>query len=107
MPYWNASNAIWTEEVIPSKILAFLPVLPYPVTEYTTVYPEKFRSTFVTVATKRKPMYCDEGVYSIVRDIQMMRTDEFCNIVPMMGTFHFVKTVQKCIGKYRGRVGLT
>ena len=78
MPYWNASNAIWTEEVIPLKILAFLPVLPYPVTEYTTVYHDKFRST-----------------------------DEFCNIVPMMGTFHLVKTVHKCIGKYRGGVGLT
>ena len=53
MPSWNASNAILTEEVIPLKILAFLPVLPYPVTEYTTVYSEKFRSTFVTVTTKR------------------------------------------------------
>ena len=38
MPYWNASNTILTEKVIPLKILAFLPVLPYPVTEYTTVY---------------------------------------------------------------------
>ena len=52
-------------------------------------------------------MYCDEGAYIIVRDIQMMRTDEFCNIVPMMRTFHLVKTVHKCIGKYRGGVGLT
>ena len=53
MPSWNASNSILTEEVIPLKILAFLPVLSYPVTEYTTVYSEKFLSTFVTVATKR------------------------------------------------------
>ena len=28
MPSWNAANSLWTEENIPMKVLAFLPVLP-------------------------------------------------------------------------------
>ena len=103
MPFWNASNTILTEKVIPLKILAFSPVLPYPVTEYTTMRTSVALSS--QLLQKEIPMYCDEGVYIIVRHIQMMRTDEFCNIVPMMGTFHLVKTVLKCIGKYLGGSG--
>ena len=38
MPSWKASNAIWTEEDVPIKKTAFLPPLPYPCTEYATVY---------------------------------------------------------------------
>ena len=74
--------------------------------------PQYTQRNFVALSSlllqKEKPMYCDEVVYSIVhvvRDIQKMRTDEFCNIVPMMGTFHLVKTVHQCIGKYRGGSG--
>jgi len=47
-------------------------------------------------------MYCDEGVYCLVKEIQMMRPQEFCNLVPVMGTFHLVKFVLKCIGKAPG-----
>ena len=109
MPFWNASSTILTEKVIPLKILAFLPVLPYPVTEYTTVYTTMRNSVALSsqLLQKEIPMYCDKGLYIIVRHIQMRRTDEFCNIVPMMGTFHLVETVLKCIGKYLGGVRLT
>ena len=45
-------------------------------------------------------MYCDEGVYCIVRGIQLMRPKEFQTLVPCLGTFHMIKTVLRCIGKY-------
>ena len=44
-------------------------------------------------------MYCDEGVYRIVREIQMMCPQEFESQVPVLGTFHMVKVVLKCMGK--------
>lgn len=101
MPSWSASNSVWTEEAIPLKNLAFLPVLPHPVTEYATVYTamKNFMDICSQLTQNEIPMYCDEGVYCIVRDIQLLRPEEFRTLVPCMGTFHLLKTVLKCIGK--------
>lgn len=38
MPSWSAFNSLVTDEDVPEKIVGFLPGLPYPVTEYETVY---------------------------------------------------------------------
>jgi hypothetical protein len=107
MPSWSASNSVWTEENIPVKILAFLPVLPFPVTQYSTVYSAMKNFIYLgsQLVQREIPMYCDEGVYSIVKEIQLMRPQEFANIVPVMGTFHLVKIVLKCIGKALGGSG--
>ena len=101
MPSWSASNSTWTEEDIPEKNLAFLPVLPHPVTQYSTVYTamKNFMEINSQLVQNEIPMYCDEGVYCIVREIQLLRPDEFRALVPCLGTFHLIKTVLKCIGK--------
>ena len=51
------------------------------------------------------PMYCDEGVHCIVREIMLIRPEEFKTLVPRLGAFHLVKTVLKCIGKLLGGSG--
>ncbi len=101
MPSWSARNSIWSEETIPVKILTFLPVLPYPVTQYATVYSamKNFGSICFQLVQREILMYCDEGVYSIVKDIQLMRSEEIQTLVPVMRTFHLVKIVLKYIGK--------
>ena len=38
MPSWSACNSVWTTENIPVMRVAFLPVIPHPVTQYNTVY---------------------------------------------------------------------
>ena len=43
---------------------------------------------------------CDEGVYHITKEIQMNRPNEFSNIVLCLGSFHMIKIVLCCIGKY-------
>ena len=45
------------------------------------------------------PMYCDEKVYCIVKEIQFIRKEEFSSIIPCLGTFHTIKTLMKSIGK--------
>lgn len=107
LPSWSASNSLWTENKIPEKNLAFLPVLPHPVTEYATVYSamKNFMAIGLQLVQNEIPLYCDEGVYCIVREIQLMRPEEFRTLVPCLGTFHLVKTVLKCIGKALGGSG--
>ena len=38
MPSWGASNSVWTMETVPLKHLAFLSVLPHPITDFSSVY---------------------------------------------------------------------
>ena len=38
MTSWSAFNSLVTDEDLTQKIIGFLPVLPYPVTEYAVVY---------------------------------------------------------------------
>ena len=38
MPVWRETNAVLSEKDISKKKVGFLPVLPYPVTQYDTVY---------------------------------------------------------------------
>ena len=101
MPSWSASNSMWTKESIPVKSLAFLPVVPYRQLIYFTVYTGM--KTFMSIKSKLSqneiPMYCDEKVYSIVKEIQLRQNEEFSSLVPMLSTFHMVKTTLKCIGK--------
>jgi hypothetical protein len=43
---------------------------------------------------------CDEGVYRIAREIMLQNPMEFRNIALCIGSFHMIKVVMACIGKY-------
>lgn len=107
MPSWSASNSVWSEESLSLKNLAFLPVLPHPITAHATVYTAmtNFMALNSQLSQPQIPLYCDEGVYCIVKEIHLLRPHEFRNLVPVIGTFHLLKTVLKCIGKYLGGSG--
>ena len=107
MPSWKSTNAVITEEKVPVKKIAFLPVLPYPCTEYSTVYTamKNFVSLCNQLEQDKIPMYCDEKVYCIVKEIRFIRKEEFSSIIPCLGTFHTIKTLMKSIGKSLGGSG--
>ena len=66
--------------------VGFLPFIPKPITEYSTVY--------IHINAE----FCGSG-QPIVLDIYLQKKKEFCNIIPMLGGFHTAKCVKHCIGK--------
>ena len=52
------------------------------------------------------PLWCDEGVYRIAKEIQLLRPNEFRNILLGMGGFHTEKIVLACLGKYLEKSGI-
>ena len=75
MPSW--SNVIWTDVNVPLTRVAFLPVLPYPVTFYSAVYTQmatplvicahsvsstnfEFLPTKMCTAWQRRSSFCDQ-----------------------------------------------
>lgn len=102
MPTWSAFNSLVTDEEVAQKIIGFLPVLPYPVTEYATVYTalKNFQDILGQLEQSHLPVACDEGVYHIAREIVMNKPSEFNNIILCLGSFHLIKVVLGAIGKY-------
>ena len=101
MPSWSASNSVWTNENIPEKSLAFLPVLPHPVTECSQFYSamKNFVDIVYQLTQNKIPMYCDECLSYCLRN-KTYKTRGIQDLVPRLGTFYMVKTVLKCICKY-------
>jgi len=58
-------------EDVPLKRVGFLPVLPYPVTQYDTVYTtmKNLRGILEYLDQPKLSVTCDEGVYRITREI--------------------------------------
>ena len=102
MPTWSGVLISLISDDIPGKIVGFLPVIPHPVTDYKTGYSalRNFQSILSQLEQDHMPITCDEGVYHIAREIMLDHPEEFKNLVLCMGSFHMMKKVLACFGKY-------
>ena len=88
--------------------VGFLPFIPNPVTEASTVFTamKNFDSLAKNLAQGVLPVFCDEGFFRIVWNIFLQREEEFKCLIPMLGAFHMAKCVLHCIRKYVKGCGL-
>lgn len=102
MPTWSAANCALSVEDVPHKRVGFLPVLSYPVTQYDNVYTamKNLQGVLEYLDQPKLSVTCDVGVYRIAREIQLIRPEEFDNIVLCLGSFHMAKVALGCLGKY-------
>lgn len=101
-PLWSSYNSIVNTDNKVLQTVGFLPVLPYPVTEYSSVYTAlcNFENVLYQLDQKNLAVFCDEGVYRIARHLKFLCPDKFKNITVMLGGFHMCKVLLACIGKY-------
>lgn len=86
-PSWSAFNSVITEETLPAKIVGFLPVLPHPVTQYTTVHTalRNFQDVLSQLKQSHIVITCDDGVYHIAPRITLHRPRKIFQHCPMYG----------------------
>ncbi|KAJ8665555.1 hypothetical protein QAD02_007217 [Eretmocerus hayati] len=98
---WDATQALLLDDNRPVRRVGYLPTLVAPITEYQTVCTilKNCKSILSQLKQNYLPLFCDEGVYHIVRYITLV-IDEFNDIPTFLGIFHMLKVVQKCIGEY-------
>ena len=108
LPTWAGTQALLSESQVPLMHVAFLPFLPHPVTEIATVYTamQNYLKLLNQLEKKSLPIFCDEGVFRLVLNIYLKFSEEFKNLVAMLGGFHIAKCVQRCIGKFIKGTGL-
>ena len=63
----------------------FLSFIPKPVTEHSTVYISMLNFVKMTNRLDQEALnlFCDEGIFRIVLDINVKKKDGFCNIIPL------------------------
>ena len=75
LPTWAACKSLVSKAQTPVTHVGFLPYLPYPVTEYSTVYTTL--CNFLKIETQLNqlflPAICDEVVFCIVADNVLQR----------------------------------
>ena len=52
------------------------------------------------------PLWCDEGVYSIAKELQLLNRNQFENIFLGLGGFHMEKVLIACCGLYIENMGM-
>ena len=69
-PTWAGIRSLITAE-LPNMHVRFLPFIPHPVTEYSTVYTAMINFTKAVKQLHQNvlPIFCDEGMFRIVLDI--------------------------------------
>jgi len=107
VPSRSGFNSLITDENLPERIVGFLPVIPHAITDRKTVYTalKNFQGKLQQLQQSKMAVTCDEGVYHIEREIMLEKPGEFENLVLCLDSFHMIKVVLGCIGKY-GRPGL-
>ena len=71
LPSWAGIQALLSSAKVPLMQVGFLPFLPFPVTEYSTVFTAMLNSIKVLKQLQQKslPVFPDEGVFRIMLDI--------------------------------------
>ena len=102
IPSFIGIKSLLSTERVTLTTCAFTPILPYPATQYGTIY--TCMKNFQDILKQRElpygPLWCDPDVYRIAKEIQLLKSDEFDNIFVGLGGFHTEKVVLACIGKY-------
>lgn len=109
LPSFIALNSKINEESVYLTCKSFIPILPYPATKMDSIFTTMLN--FQDVLLQRKEPYgalwCDEGVYCIAKEIQLLRPHQFGNIFLGMGPFHWVKIIAAAAGTFLQQSGIT
>ena len=80
----------------------FLAVLQYPATDYATIYQSlvNFNHVINNLDQERLPVFADEKMYAIAREIQFQKQNEFVDLDVCLGNFRLTKIFCVCIGMF-------
>ena len=70
VPSFTATNSLLSNVKPVLTSIGFTPIIPYPATEYDTIYTcmKNFQDILLQMNLKEGPLWCDEGVYRIAKN---------------------------------------
>ena len=107
IPTFSAINSfLQTQKIIKTRVI-FTPILPCLATEYDTIHTVmcNFQDVLRQKSQPYGPLWCDEGVYRLAKELQLLDQNRFDNIFLGLGGFHMEKVIITCCGKYLEETG--
>ena len=86
---------------------AYTPILPHPATDYDSINTImiNFQDALKQKGADYGALWCDEGVYHIAKELQLLNPDVFKNIFLGLGGFHVEKNILTCCVQYLKFIG--
>ena len=102
VPLFSAMSSFLHETSATKTKIAFTSILPYVATEYDTIHTVmwNFQNIFLQNSESYGPLWYDEGVFWLAKELQFLDPANFCNIFLGIGRFHTEKVMITCSGKY-------
>ena len=108
IPSFTATSSLLVNKHHSLTRIGFTPIIPYPATEFDTINTcmKNFQDVLFQKNLPNGPLWCDEGVYRIAKELQLLKPKEFGNIFLGLGGFHMEKIVIACLGKFLEESGV-
>ena len=108
VPSFTATNSFFQNTTTVLTSFAFTPIIPYPATEYDTIFTcmKNFQDVLQQRDLDYGPLWSDEGVYWIAKEIQLLNPTLFSNIFLGLGGFHMEKKLIACCSAYLQDCGI-
>ena len=94
----------------PPKVTScsFYPILPSPATTMDSIYTSmvNFQDVLEQRGETSGALWCDEGVYCLAKEIQLLKPEQFGNIFLGLGPFHWSKILMGAVGKWLSSSGI-
>lgn len=101
IPTLSAFNSKMYRDTREAEDIRFLPLIPQPITELSSVYTIMCNFRELSIQLNQKlAFFCDEKVYCMARHIKFLRLQEFESLAVLMGIFHATKNVLPICGSY-------
>ena len=108
VPSFASTNSLFADPVYAVTRFSFTPIIPHPATEYDIIF--TCMLNFQDVLSQRnpeyRPLWCDEGVYRIAKELQLLNPSKLASILLGLGGFHFEKVLIGCCGAYLSETGI-
>ena len=108
IPSFSAINSLFNDTTVTPTNIAFTRILPYPATDYDSIYTTtiNFQDVLRQKEQSSGALWCDEGVYRIAKELQLLNSHVFDNIFIGLGGFHTEKIILACCGLYLKEIGV-
>ena len=95
IPSFSAMKSLLTLKHHNVTKCAFTPIIPHPATGRDTIYTTmiNFQDILKQKSLDYGPLWSDEGVYRIAKEIQLLQPGKFDNIFLGIGGFHLEKVI--------------
>ena len=109
IPRWSGFNQLLSSNQHQVTMVGPLPIVNAPAHEYETLWTAILRCKAMTRLRNGKytVITMDEGFYNKEKMLQWAKTEEFKNVIVVLGGFHTQMTFSKVIGKYLESSGIS